>query len=120
MLFYVNAGQYRQGEDLPRICKTEAVTESLVSFRVLSQRHRRACRQLVCHESRINIIADQILYVSLGRGKYILHRTKRNTSSSVDGGSQTPGDGLGDIDWFGRIRRNIGSMDIQEQLLCLG
>lgn len=82
--------RYPMRNALLRICKTEAVTESLVSLPVVSQRHRRACHQLVCHESGIDIIVNQTLYMFPGMGKYILHRIERDTSSSVDGGSQIP------------------------------
>jgi hypothetical protein len=56
----------------------------------MSQCHRRACHQLVCHKSGIDIIVNQTLYMFPGMGKYILHRIERDTSSSVDSGSQIP------------------------------
>lgn len=79
---------YPVRDTLLRVCKTEAVTKSLISLAVMSQCHRRACGQLVCHESRIDIIANQTLYIFPGRGKYILHRIECDASGSIDGGIQ--------------------------------
>jgi hypothetical protein len=70
------------------ICQTEAVTESLVGFPVMSQGHRRACHQLVFHESRIDIILYQTFYLFPCRFEHILHRGESDISRSVDSGSQ--------------------------------
>jgi hypothetical protein len=70
------------------ICQTEAVTESLVGLPVMSQGHRRACHQLVFHESRIDIILNQTLYLFPGGDKHTLHRREGDIARSVDGRSQ--------------------------------
>jgi hypothetical protein len=70
------------------ICQAKAVTESLVGLPIMSQGHRRACHQLVFHESRIDIVLNQTLYLFPGRDKHTLHRREGDIARSIDSGSQ--------------------------------